>query len=128
MRSDWGVCISIDLAGTHNVTYYWFCSFKRERATLLELGRLTLESEIKEGWGISHSIKDGQIEIYITNGSNKVFVLDNNFKIQSIAEITFYNGTAVNKLNELEYANGLLYANIYLSNFIVAIDLESKKV
>lgn len=70
-------------------------------------------------------MKNKRIEIYITNGSNKVFILDNNFKIKSIVEIKFYNGTAVNYLNELEFANGFLYANIYLTNFIVAIDLES---
>jgi glutamine cyclotransferase len=70
-------------------------------------------------------MKNKRIEIYITNGSNKVFILNNNFKIQSIVEIKFYNGTAVNNLNELEFTNDLLYANIYLTNFIVAINLES---
>ena len=77
---------------------------------------------------MSHGIRDKKIEIYITNGSNNVFILDNKLKIQSIAEISFYNGTAVNNLNELEYANGLLYANTYLTNFIVGIDLESATV
>jgi glutamine cyclotransferase len=31
-------------------------------------------------------------------------------------------------LNELEYADGLLYANIYLTSYIVAIDLDKGMV
>jgi glutamine cyclotransferase len=32
------------------------------------------------------------------------------------------------QLNELEYVNGFLYANIYTTNFIVKIDTQSGKV
>jgi glutamine cyclotransferase len=39
-------------------------------------------------------------------------------------KIFFANGTQTKYLNELEYANNLLYANIYLTNFIVAIDID----
>ncbi len=43
-------------------------------------------------------------------------------------QIFFANGTAVYNLNELEYANSLLYANIYQTSFIVAIDIDKGKI
>ena len=38
------------------------------------------------------------------------------------------NGAPLSQINELEYINGLIYANVWQTNFIVQIDPESGKV
>ena len=37
---------------------------------------LDLPRPIGEGWGLTHRIEDGKYKLYVTDGSNKVFVVD----------------------------------------------------
>ncbi|MEO6731007.1 MAG: glutaminyl-peptide cyclotransferase [Ferruginibacter sp.] len=71
-----------------------------------------------EGWGITHNdssliISDGSANIY--------FVNPDNFKVQRMMQVTDNIG-AIKALNELEYINGYLYANIYGRDVIIKID------
>jgi glutamine cyclotransferase len=38
------------------------------------------------------------------------------------------NGSPLERLNELEYINGFIYANVWTTNYIVKIDVASGKV
>lgn len=33
-------------------------------------------SEIREGWGMTKRIEDGEVRLYVSDGSNKIFVID----------------------------------------------------
>jgi glutamine cyclotransferase len=78
-----------------------------------------------EGWGITNYNND---KLIMSDGSNKLYIIEpNTFDV--INEIEVYdNKSAVYQLNELEYINGLIYANIYLSNKIAIINPENGKV
>ncbi|MBI3883649.1 MAG: glutaminyl-peptide cyclotransferase [Sphingobacteriales bacterium] len=71
-----------------------------------------------EGWGITNNGKD----LIISDGSaNLYFVNAADFKIKSTMQVTDNIGP-VNMLNELEYIDGFVYANVYQSDYIVKID------
>ncbi|WP_083422083.1 glutaminyl-peptide cyclotransferase [Arsenicibacter rosenii] len=76
-----------------------------------------------QGWGLTH--KD--TTLIMSDGSNKLYFLTPTFR--KTAEIAVYDdkGPVVN-LNELEYVNGYVYANIWQTNRIARIDLNTGKV
>jgi glutamine cyclotransferase len=71
-----------------------------------------------EGWGLTN---DGTNLIVSTGDSNLYYVNPETFKVRKIVGVTDNNGP-VGNLNELEYINGFVYANIYLTDFIIKID------
>ena len=69
-------------------------------------------SQSIEGWGLCN---DGKF-IYKSDGSNKIWKLDaNTYKELSFIEV-FTNKSKLNKLNELEWVKGDIYANTYQFN------------
>jgi len=77
-----------------------------------------------EGWGITHNNQD----LIISDGTAHLYFVDpETFKVKSTLSVKDDQG-AVNMLNELEYVNGFIYANVYQTNFIVKIDAESGHV
>ncbi|MBG9980082.1 glutaminyl-peptide cyclotransferase [Facklamia sp. DSM 111018] len=79
-----------------------------------------------EGWGLTYD--SDQKFFWMSDGSSKLFKhdIDTFERIQEI-EVT-YQGKAIDQLNELEYVEGTIYANIWYNNEIVAIDPLSGKV
>jgi glutamine cyclotransferase len=78
----------------------------------------------KEGWGLTN---DGQYLI-MSNGTHELIWLDpENFSEIKKIEVVNNKGP-VNFLNELEYINGHIYANVYTTDLIVIIDSENGKV
>ena len=62
-----------------------------------------------EGWGLCN---DG-FKFYKSDGTNKIWILDSE-KLSEIGYIeVMTNNKAVNKINELEWAEGKIYANTY---------------
>ncbi|NVO08680.1 MAG: glutaminyl-peptide cyclotransferase [Bacteroidales bacterium] len=71
-----------------------------------------------QGWGLTTNGKD----LIMSDGSNNIYFMDpENFSEIKHVEV-FDNKGAINELNELEYINGDIYANIYQTDFIVIID------
>lgn len=78
----------------------------------------------KEGWGLTN---DGKYLI-MSNGTNELIWLDpDNFSEIKKVEVANDKGV-INYLNELEYINGHIYANVYTTDLIVEIDPENGKV
>ena len=73
----------------------------------------------KEGWGICN---DG-IKLYKSDGTEKIWILDpnNNYNEENYIEI-YTNKNKVVGLNELEWAEGKIYANRYLFDGIAIIN------
>jgi glutamine cyclotransferase len=64
----------------------------------------------------------------MSDGSENIYFLDTEF-IQETHRIQVYdNKGAVKMLNELEYIDGLIYANVYGSDYIVAFEEKTGKV
>lgn len=77
-----------------------------------------------EGWGLAF---DGQT-IYNTDGSNKIYKLSHS-TYQSTGFIEVYDDKGpVTQLNELEWVDGKLYANIYTSDLIAIINPNTGEV
>ena len=77
-----------------------------------------------EGWGLSHN----DTSLIVSTGESNIYIVDPiNFNIQRTLGVYNQYGYLSN-INELEYVNGLLYANIYGSNEVVVIDFQSGQV
>ena len=78
----------------------------------------------KEGWGICN---DGN-RIFKSDGSEKIWILDKN-SLEEIDFIQVYtNKGGLDRLNELEWINGKIYANRYLDDFVTIINPENGAV
>lgn len=74
-----------------------------------------------QGWGLTNNGND----LIISDGSAKLyFVNPDDFRLKSTIAVT-ENGNPVYQLNELEYINGFVFANIYQKDIIVKIDPSS---
>jgi len=71
-----------------------------------------------EGWGMTHN--DSSI-IVNTGGSNLYYVDPATFNVQKTVGV-YNNYGYVSNINELEYVDGKLYANIYMTDNIIQID------
>lgn len=89
-----------------------------------------LPSEILEGWGMTHYTNtEGKTKFLITDGSDNVFVVDpDTMKVDKSISIVDENDNPLSRLNELEMVGDKLLSNVYLTNMIVAIDLNKGKV
>lgn len=77
-----------------------------------------------EGWGLTNDGKN----IIMSDGSERIYFRDpNTFSIKRIIEV-YDNEGAIKQLNELEYVNGIIYANVWMTDKIVAIDARTGKV
>jgi glutamine cyclotransferase len=71
-----------------------------------------------EGWGLAN---DGRLLI-LSDGSNHIRFLDpDNFQVRKTIAVVD-SGAPVNELNELEYVQGEIYANIWHADRIARID------
>lgn len=77
-----------------------------------------------EGWGLCY---DGEHLIMSDGSSNLSFRDPNTFDLIGILAVTD-EGRAVPRLNELEFIEGFVYANIWLTNRIVQINPKNGKV
>ncbi|MEM6691229.1 MAG: glutaminyl-peptide cyclotransferase [Planctomycetota bacterium] len=77
-----------------------------------------------EGWGVTH---DGR-NLIVSNGTDKLQFMDpNTFKV--LKTIRVRDGKwPLRKLNELEFVDGKILANVWYSNRIAMIDPETGKV
>jgi glutaminyl-peptide cyclotransferase len=77
-----------------------------------------------EGWGVTN---DGR-RLIMSDGSSTLYFLDPvTFKTSGQLQVTDSNGP-VAELNELEYVEGTLYANIWQKDRIAVIDLFTGRV
>ena len=78
-----------------------------------------------EGWGLTNNGKS----ILFSDGSNSIrYINPDGFKLEKSVPVIDENGMPVFNLNELEYAKGALWANIWQSNRIARINPESGEV
>jgi len=104
------------------LTYKNQVGFIYDAKTFKKTGQFSYSN--KEGWGLTN---DGT-NIIMSDGTNILTYLDANtfkpVKTLSVSE----NGYAADYLNELEYINGFIYANVWTTNKIVKIDPATGKI
>lgn len=99
-----------------------------DRSTLAVRAEYSLPSEISEGWGVtadeSQPNSNGFYPLYVSDGSDTIFLVDGETMTVTdlITVVDPATGLSVNRLNELEFANGYIYANIWYKDIVVKID------
>lgn len=73
-----------------------------------------------EGWGLT---TDGN-NIYMSDGTSNIRVMNEEFKVLKTLNVTI-GGQSVPYINELEWINGKIWANVYTLNEIIIINPEN---
>lgn len=97
--------------------------FKRDPQSLNIIDKYYYEGE---GWGLAYDPE--QDVIWMSNGSDIIQQRSaGNFELLDSIAVKL-DGRAVENINELEYANGYLYANVWYTNKIIAINLSTGEI
>ena len=105
----------------YQLTWKEHTGFVYDLKTYKELRQFTYKTE---GWGITH---DGT-NLIMSDGSNQLHYMDTvNFSVVKTVPV-LYNAGPLNQLNELEYVNGFIYANIWQTDMVVKIDAAHGEV
>ena len=104
------------------LTYKSQMGFVYEKESFTRLQKVYYDN--KEGWGLTN---DGE-NLIMSDGSHRIYYMDPVY-FTEVKRIEVYNHKGpVTRLNELEWINGKLFANIYGKDYIVVIDPTSGKV
>jgi len=77
-----------------------------------------------EGWGITN---DGE-KLYMSDGSEKIYILNpETFKVEDYINV-YTNGAKIEAVNEMEWINGKIWANIYQKDAIAVINPKTGAV
>ena len=102
-------------------------TWRSRKGFIYDLNTFSLQSTFTyktEGWGIT-TIGD---KLIMSDGSNKLYhIVPSTFNVIKEVEVYDHRG-AVSRLNELEYIDGLVWANVWMTDRIVAIDPETGAV
>jgi len=83
-----------------------------------------MPTQMIEGWGLTHD----NTNLYASDGTEYIYVLDpKTFTVKREIEVKD-NGVNVEFINELEYANGYIYANVLPHSIIIKIDPSTGEV
>jgi len=103
----------------YQITYKADECFKYSLDSLKFLGEF---SYIGEGWGLTHDDE----HIIMSNGTSTIVFRDPvTFNVLKQISVKDSNNYSVSNLNELEYINDKIFANIWYSDDIVIIDPET---
>lgn len=77
----------------------------------------------REGWGLT---TDGK-QLIASDGSSRLYFMDTALKVQRTVTVRL-NDRPIRYLNELEYIDGKIWANVYTSDLILVIDPSDGRV
>ena len=105
----------------------WVLTWKEKTAYVLDRDTfkvIATHAYPGEGWGLTH---DGKHLVMSDGSSTLKFLNPDTFAVEKTLEVRD-QGRPVEKLNELEYADGHILANIYTSDRIARIDPANGRV
>lgn len=98
--------------------------FVYDLKTYKRIKEFRFDSFAKEGWGLTHD----QVNLIMSDGTDKLHYLDTvTLEVAKSIKVTDENGPVKN-LNELEYIEGFIFANVWQTNTILKIDPATGKV
>jgi glutamine cyclotransferase len=104
------------------LTYKSQVGFVYDKETFERLQKVYYEN--KEGWGLTNN----GTNLIMSDGSNLIYYMDPEYFTETGRLEVYDDNGPVERLNELEYINGMIYANIYGSDEIVVINPQSGSV
>ncbi|MCB0061488.1 MAG: glutaminyl-peptide cyclotransferase [Caldilineaceae bacterium] len=98
-----------------------------DKISFEQIGQFTYQTE---GWGLTY---DGS-NLILSDGSDQLYTIDpTSMAVTDQVSVTYFDGAdqqrkPLVRLNELEFINGEIFANIWQTNFIVRITPETGNV
>ncbi|MFY7963476.1 MAG: glutaminyl-peptide cyclotransferase [Chitinophagaceae bacterium] len=105
----------------YQLTYKEEKCFVYDAKTFKKLNELSYKGE---GWGMTNNGK----QIIMSNGSNNLYYRNANTFIEENVVAIFDENGPLGNINELEYVDGFVYANIWYKSYIAKIDPKSGRV
>ena len=103
------------------LTWQNYIGFVYDKATFDLLGQFNLTTE---GWGLTYN----GTHLILSDGTSKLYFLDPN-TYQTVGSVNVHDGSMpIANLNELEYINGDVYANIWEDQKIAIINPQTGQV
>ena len=102
------------LTWTNNLVFLYDADTRKYRETV---------AYPREGWGLT---TDGK-QLIASDGSSFLYFMDKDLNVERRLRVTM-DGKSVRYLNELEYIDGKVWANVYTTDTIVIIDPSDGKV
>lgn len=78
-------------------------------------------NQSQEGWGLTHNGK----HLIKTDGTERIWFLDPETQKEQYFIEAYTNEQMVENLNELEYVDGKIYANVYQKNIILIVNPDN---
>lgn len=104
----------------------YILTWESKRAFIYDANTLEYKSSWRyprEGWGIT---TDGK-QLIASDGTANLYFMDENFALDRRVVVK-YEDRPIRFLNELEYIDGKIWANVYMSDEIVIINPKDGKV
>ncbi len=106
----------------YQLTYRSQVGFVYDKESFRRIQKVYYEN--REGWGLTH---DGE-NLIMSDGSHRIYYMDPEY-FTEIREVEVYDDQGpISHLNELEFIEGRIFANIYGEEEIVIIDPASGRV
>ena len=103
------------------LTWQNHIGFIYDKSTFSLIGNFSYSTE---GWGLTY---DG-IRLIMSDGTSNLYFLDPT-TFQGIGQVSVHDGnTSITNINELEYVNGDVYANIWMQQKIAIINPQTGQV
>lgn len=107
----------------YQLTYRERKVFVYDAQSLELLETLQMPTELKEGWGMT---SNGN-ELIAGDGSQHIYFFDKDLKFKRKIEVVG-NVSIYTQINELEWINGKIFANVWLTPYILVINPDSGAV
>nr|WP_241614919.1 glutaminyl-peptide cyclotransferase [Chryseobacterium sp. SSA4.19] len=109
----------------YQLTYQNKIGFIYDKNTYKKVSEFDLPDEFAEGWGLTYDGKN----LIADTGSNDLYFLDVNNPSKVVKKVPVGGNKEVyNQINELEYHNGFIYANVWHTPYVLKIDPASGEV
>ncbi|WP_449397698.1 glutaminyl-peptide cyclotransferase [Chryseobacterium wanjuense] len=103
----------------YQLTYQNKIGFVYDKNTLKKVSEFSLPNEFGEGWGLTYDGKN----LIADTGSNELYFLDINDPSVVVNKVSVGGSRDIyNQINELEYHNGFIYANVWYKPIILKIN------
>ncbi len=102
----------------------YILTWKEKKCFVYDINTLKYLGELynpREGWGLTTDGKD----LILSDGTDKLYFLNPmNFAVKKVLDVKVYN-KPLNYLNELEYIDGKIWANVYGADELVIINPDN---
>jgi len=90
----------------------------------LNFNQISQFSYTTQGWGLTHDDKN----LIMSDGSNNIYFIEpTNFTVVKTLKV-YHDSSPVSNLNELEYINGFIYANVWHQKQIAIINPTTGRI